>query len=344
MTIATPVRPSISAGLLAAFDKEFGDNSAYAMPTDFIDTGFAPLNYILSGDYSRGLAFGRLYEVFGESSTGKTALATEWMARAQKMGGCAGFIDWERSFNQDLAVAGYNLCTDRPYWLYKKPMTWEEGNTAATNYCKFIRENKIIAANAPILIVLDSIAAAVPRSMAEKEFDEYSMNDTTALARVSSTTLRSIAMRAEMYNATFVYLNQVRLKPGVVYGDPTTTPGGKSMEFFATGRLSLSRKKVMQVVDGGKEFVGQDVGIKCVKSKMTMPNKSTSLRMSFDDNGMAYFDMELSLVEALVAEDKIKTPRNGYVEFDGKQYSKKAFADHIRLVGLTDQLVKLFSA
>lgn len=334
----------ISSAMLADFDKVFGGNTHNATPTQWIDTGFAPLNNVLSGKYDGGLAFGRLYEVFGESSTGKTALATEWMARAQKMGGAAGFIDWERSFNQDLAVGGYGLSVEAPLWFYKKPRTWEEGNSLAASYCKWIRENKVIKADAPILIVFDSIAAAVPKSMAEKDFSEYSMNDTTALARVTSTTLKSMAMHAEDFNATFVYLNQMRLKPGVVYGDPRTTPGGKAMEFYASGRLALGRKKVMQTVAGGKEFIGQEVGIQCVKSKFTKPDAKTTMRMLFDEIGMAYFDMELSLVEALIEAEKIPTPSNGYVTWEGTRYSKKTMADKIRADGLTPTMVALFTA
>lgn len=339
--MTTAVKSGSSAAMIAAFDKEFGGNADNATPTEFIDTGFGPLNFIMSGRYDGGLPFGRMIEVFGESSTGKTALATDWMARAQQMGGAAGFIDWERSFNQDVAEHGYGLSVEKPLWFYKKPDTWEQGNTLAAKYAKWVRENKIIPESAPILIVLDSIAAAVPKSMQEKDFDEYSMNDTTALARVTSTTLKSMAQYAERFNATFVYLNQMRLKPGVVYGDPRTTPGGKAMEFYATARLALGREKIMQTVAGGKEFVGQKINIQCVKSKMTKPFKETAMRLTFDESGVAYFDKEFSLVEEMIEKKKIATPRNGYVEYEGTQYSKKQMAEKIRTEGLGPKMIAL---
>jgi len=333
-----------TAALIKSFDDEFGGNADNAMVTQFIDTGFAPLNYAISGKYDGGLPFGRLVEMFGESSTGKTALATDWMRGAQEMGGAAGFIDWERSFNEGVAVDGFGLKAEKPLWFYKKPQTWEEGNTLAAKYCKWIRENKVIKPDAPILIVLDSIAAALPKSMAEKEFDEYSMNDTTALARVTSTTLKSVAQLAERFNATFLYLSQIRLKPGVVYGDPRTTPGGKAMEYYATARLALGREKIMQQVDGSKEFVGQKINIQCVKSKLTKPFKECSMRMSFTDEGIAMFDKEFSLIEAMLDAKKITEPSKGYVEWEGKRYSKKQMAEKARAEGLGPKLVAMLMA
>lgn len=172
-----------------ALFKAIGDNHAEQAVTRWIDTGNPELNRIISGSYEGGLPFGRMVEVFGESSTGKTADATEWMVRAQKMGGCAIFIDWERSFDVRLAE-GFGLNTQRPYWIYAKPATWEEGNTLAAKACQLIRASKAIPDDAPILVVFDSIAAALPKSQAGKEIDEYTMNDTTALARVTSSTLK----------------------------------------------------------------------------------------------------------------------------------------------------------
>jgi recombination protein RecA len=332
-----------SAALIKSFDAEFPEEDA-GLDLHYMDTGFAPLNYAMSGKYDGGWAYGRMYEIFGESGTGKTALLTEAMARAQEMGGCAGLIDWERTFNIELAKDGYKMKDDRPFWYYHRPATWETGNTRAAKYCQWVRDNKIIAPEAPIVVGFDSIASAIPKSSAEKEFDEHTMNDTTALARATSTTLKSMAMYAERYNAIFVYLNQMRLKPGVVYGDPRTTPGGKAMEFFATGRLALGKEKVMQQVDGAKEFVGQKINIQVVKTKLTKPYKEASMRMSFDEAGTAYFDKDFSLVEAVIEAKKIPLPRNGFVEWEGKQLSKRAFSDLVKAASLQPKLVEMLSA
>lgn len=311
--------------LADALLKGIGANNDAQAVEKFIDTGFPPLNKILSGRYDGGLPFGRMVEMFGESSTGKTALATDWMVRTQQMGGVAGFIDWERSFDVHLAE-GFGLNTERPYWIYAKPKTWEEGNMIAAKACKIIRESKVIPDDAPILFVFDSIAAALPKSMADKEIDEYSMNDTTALARVTSTTLKAMAHHCEEFNATFLYLNQMRLKPGVVYGDPRTTPGGKAMEFYASGRLALGRQKLMDTVDGEKQFVGQQISIQCVKSKFTKPFQDTSLRMSFDDLGAARFDVVSSLIDYLVDKKLVDYSKPRITWTDGKKYFVKELA------------------
>jgi len=338
-------RPKIKGSvddLIDQFDKTLGGNDESATVTDFIDTGYWPLNYALTGSYELGLPQGRLIEMFGGSSTGKTALATNWMAQAQQMGGVAAFRDWERSFSQLVASEGFGLDLTPPYWSYKKPRTWEEGNMQAVAYARWVREKGIIHEKAPILIVMDSIASAVPASSAGKNMDELTMNDTTALARVTSTTLKSMAIAAEDYNATFLYLNQIRTKPGVVYGDPRTTPGGVAMEFYSTCRLALGRQKVMKQVDGQKEFVGQNIDIQCVKSKLTKPFKECTLRMSFTEAGIAFFDKELSTIETLAGMGKIAVPSKGWVEWEGKRIAPSALAQRVRDEKLQPVLNKLF--
>ena len=331
---------STISDLISQLEKEVGANAGNQQVTQFIDTGFPPLNKIMSGRYDGGLPFGRMVEMFGESSTGKTALATQWMVQAQKMGGVAGFIDWERSFDVSLAES-FGLSTERPYWLYAKPKTWEEGNVFAAKVCKIIRESKAIDKDAPILFVFDSIAAALPQSQADKEIDEYTMNDTTALARVTSTTLKAMAQHCENFNATFLYLNQMRLKPGVVYGDPRTTPGGRAMEYYSTARLALGRQKIMEQQDGEKTFVGQNISIQCVKSKMTKPFQETSLRMTFDEGGVAHFDTVLSLLEFLIEHKLVTYSKPRVTWTDGKQYFTKVLAEKIRTEGAWADLVAM---
>lgn len=321
---------SSAKDLADALLKMIGENADAEAISQYLDTGFPPLNKIVSGRYDGGLPYGRLYEMFGDSSTGKTALATKWMVEAQRLGGVAGFMDWERSFNIDLAKH-FGLRDERPFWIYKKPKTWEEGNVIATKACAAIRAAKVIPDSAPILMVFDSIAAALPQSMAEKEISEYNMNDTTALARVTSTTLKAQAQYAEEFNAIFLYLNQVRLKPGVVYGDPRTTPGGRAMEYFASARLSLTREKIMGKVEGekDKQFLGQNIGIKCTKSKFTKPFQETDMLMTFSDDGAATFDMHSSLLAFLVKKDLVKMNGNR-VDWEGKSLYPKEVAERLR--------------
>ena len=343
-----------SAAFLKALDDAIGDNDEAQAVTSFIDTGYEPLNMAMSGRPDGGIPQGRLTEVFGESSTGKTAMATDWMVTAQEMGGVAIFQDWERSFDVGLAQ-GFGLNTERPYWIYKRPKTWEEGNVFTGRAVKAIREAGIIAPDAPIIAVHDSIAAAIPSSMLYdskgnvREMDTYNMNDTTALARVTSTTLKTMAQIAGEYNATFVYLNQMRLKPGVVYGDPRTTPGGKAMEFYATVRLAIGREKITEGKGKDAEFAGQRIGIQVVKSKLTKPFQTAKLRLMYDENDVAFFDTILSCLEFLT-ENKGSSTAGSYIEWvDGsksypKALAKKIHDDPAMQVILRDLVVKVLTA
>jgi protein RecA len=345
MTKAKSAAPTAGAvaELASALHDAIGDNDDNAAVTEFIDTGYAPLNEALSGRYDGGLPFGRMIEMFGESSSGKTALATQWMVQAQKLGGVAGFVDWERSFDVGLGQE-FGLAVERPYWLYHKAETWESGNTWASKACRLIRASKAIPESAPILFVFDSIASAVPMSMLydakgkRREIDTFTMNDTSALARVTSTTLKMMAQCCEEYNATFLYLNQIRLKIGVVFGDPRTTPGGKAMEYYATCRIALGREKIMQEMAGGKQFTGQNIKMEVTKSKLTKPFKRCEIRMDYDEFGVARFDTTFSLVDMLLDCGKLEAPAKGYVTFEGKRYSKRQLADHINAENRIDAL------
>lgn len=321
-------------------EKAIGENDDRQAVFEFIDTGFPPLNRIISGEFENGLPQGRLMEMYGPSSSGKTAIATKWMIMAQEQGGVAGFMDHERSFDVDLAKS-MGLRDDFPFWIYKRPKTWEESNMIMAKAAQLIRSKKVIDPNAPIFFVFDSIAAAVPKSTADKEIDEYNMNDTTALARVTSTTLKSIAQYAEEYNFTVLYLNQIRTKPGVVYGDPTTTPGGQAMEFYASLRIALSRKKIMEERNGEKIFVGQEITMKTVKNKLTRPFQEVSFRMMFDDNGTARFDVTGSTVDWLIQKGKLASSGPRVTWIDGKQYFKKALVAHIEATNQQVELVRL---
>lgn len=326
------------SALERALKGAIGDNAEIQSVTQFIDTGFPPLNKIISGRYDRGIPFGRIVEIFGPSSSGKTALATMLMVKAQQAGGVAGFMDHERSFNVDMAKS-FGLNDQLPFWIYKRPKTWEESNMLMAKAAQAIRESKGIPDSAPILFVLDSIAACVPKSSIDKNFDELSMNDTTALARVTSTTLKSIVQLADRWNFTIVYLNQIRTKPNVIYGDPVTTPGGGAMEFFSSVRLALGRR--VEKKDG--EFLGQSIKIKAVKNKLTKPFQETEYRMLFNENGIGYFDTEVSLVEMMIEEGKIAQVGRGWYEFEGQKYQKNSLIRFVKENKLTDKLVGMLA-
>ncbi|NQZ54728.1 MAG: DNA recombination/repair protein RecA [Piscirickettsiaceae bacterium] len=306
----------------------------------WLSTGVPQYNKILSGDYDKGLAYGRMYEIYGPSSSGKTIVAVNVMIEAQKAGGMAILVDFEHAFMIDLAV---KLGLDRSKFVSIDPVTWEEGMTKALKVAEKMRERRMVTDSSPIVIVIDSIASAVPKSVLEKDLTEQTMNDTTALARATSHTLRVIAGRTSRSNITCLFLNQIRLKPGVMFGDPTTTPGGGAMEFYASARLSVSRKKIMKQVDGAKTFVGQHITAKCVKSKHTMPFQVAAIDFLFkaDSDGAGYFDLTGSLIDHLTEIGVLKKS-GAFIEWtDDKKYQRGKLIGHINSNKLTDELNSL---
>lgn len=326
----------MAKALLAAV----GENHENQGVSHYIDTGVPLLNMVISGKAEGGIPQGRLLEFYAPSSAGKTALATHFMVQAQKAGGVAAFHDHEKSFDLKLAK-NVGLSDAFPFWIYKQPTTWEKSNFGMIKAAQVIRTSKAIPDTAPILFVLDSIASCNTESVIGKDLDELNMNDTTALARVTSTTLKSMAHYAGVYNFTVIYLNQVRTKIGVMFGDPTTTPGGGAMEFYATTRLALSRKKIMAEVKGGKEFVGQTITMKTVKNKLTRPFQEFKLDMMFEEDGVAYFDVTSALLDSAIQLGKL-TQTGAFILFsDGKKYYRKALISYINDNGLQSELHKL---
>lgn len=325
-----------------------GENDSETEPKYWLDMGYAPLNKILSGQYDRGLPHGRMIEIYGPSAAGKTLLATMAMIAAQRAGGIAIFIDWERSFNLSFAVM-MGLNPDFPHFIYKRSDTWEEGNTVAMKVAESVRASKAIGVECPIVAVFDSIAAAVPKSMMydakgkKRGIEELTMNDTTALARVTSTTLKSVNQYVGDFDMTAIYLNQIRTKPGVVYGDPTTTPGGGAMEFYATTRLALGKKNIVEGEGAAKEVTGRLIGMETKKNKVSRPFQSIDLRLMYGEDGRASFDFTRSLVDLLVEEGKIAKIGN-MLEWESKKYFAGPLATMIDAKGgysaLTDLLVK----
>jgi protein RecA len=337
---------SPAAALAAALDKAIGKNEEEQEVKYFLDTGYEVLNEIISGSRNAGIPQGRLTEIYGPSSAGKTALATRLMISAQRQGGVAMFMDHERSFDVGMAE-DLGMSVEPGLWVYKTPETWEESNTVMLQAAQAIREAKVIPVDAPIIAVTDSIAACIPKSMMydpkgkKRGIDELTMNDTTALARVTSTTLKVVKARCREFNLTAVYLNQIRTKPGVVYGDPTTTPGGQAMEFYADLRLALGKKLVREEQDGDKVMVGLDIGITTKKNKINRPFLECDYQLRFKPDGTPYFDVAGSLIELLIAQKKM--PSSGHITWvDGKKYYKKALVAKINADREEDKLYAMY--
>lgn len=244
----------------------------YEKVRGYLDTGIPELNRALSGRYRGGIPMGRMIEVFGPASSGKTFMSTMVMAAAQRMGGLAFFADHERTFDPELArKLGLSLDSDKFRWL--KPKTFEESVDTAVKTAIHLRKAGLDI-NKPIVWVFDSVASMVPQAKLYddkgqmRKIGDYNMRDKLLLAQATSQSYPQLAQAGEDYNLTVILLNQIRVDPTQMFGDPTTTPGGKAAEFYASIRLSLGRKDVK---GKDKEVIGALVSAKAIKNKVTRP-------------------------------------------------------------------------
>lgn len=305
----------------------------------WVDTGFPPLNKAISGDYNKGFPSTRLIEMFGPESSGKTAIATMAMIATQKMGGVAWFNDHERSFMSPLAV-GLGLDMKKNF-IMQTPDTFEQSVTRTIKGAQAIRDNEVIPPEAPITVVFDSLASMIPKSKLAKDVDEQGMNDSLALAKATSSVFPTLAQFTEKLNMCILILNQEREKPGVVYGDPTTTPGGKAPKFYASVRIQIGRKRIIEKDGKEKRMIGQEITAKCIKNKVNRPFDQASWRFMFREDGSGFFDVTSSLIDHLVDIGVIKSSGARVTWTDGKSYYRKALADKITAEGLEAELKEL---
>lgn len=326
---------SSAADIMKALVGAIGENDPDATVSQFLDTGFPPLNHGSSSSWNGGLPVGRIVEIAGPPSSGKTAIATKAMAAAQAAGGVAGFNDHERSFSLALAPK-LGLDTTPGRFIYKKPKTFEESIGIFQLAVSTIREKKLIAKTAPIVWVFDSLSAMVPQSVLfdskgkERESKDRNMNDNTALARATSAHFPALAMIAEQYNVLVIFLNQIRTKIGVMFGDPRKTSGGDAPAFYFSQRLWLSASQIKHSKDG---IIGMEVTGKFVKNKVARPFQEATWRFMFQKDGTGRFDAERSLVDFLEQEGCLEKGKLGTVLWDGKQVFKEALARDIEAQG-----------
>lgn len=315
------------SALAKALQGVIGKNAERVGIKNWMTTGIPELDAALSGQFEGGgIPGGRMIEIFGPASSGKTFLATMIMKAAQDMGGIAGFSDHERSFEPKLAESlGLNISEDSGNFVYKKPETFEESILLAMHFCEQVRKQKLIPETAPLVWVFDSVASMVPYDKlyddkGKRRVDRINMKDKLALATATSQNYPQLAQFAEDYNMTVILLNQVRMKPGVMYGDPTTTPGGQAAEFYASIRISLGRKMITNGKKADdKETIGQEITANVIKNKVTRPFQKAKWRVMYNMSGFgAKVDVVSSTLDFLVRKDLL--PKDGnYLVWEGKK-------------------------
>ena len=243
---------------LAQIDKQFGKGSVMRLgeesrpPVEVIPTGAIALDIALG---IGGLPRGRIVEIYGPESSGKTTVALHAVANAQKAGGIAAFIDAEHALDPEYAKA---LGVDTDSLLVSQPDTGEQALEIA---------DMLIRSGALDILVIDSVAALVPRAEIECEMGDSHVG---LQARLMSQALRKITGALHNSGTTAIFINQLREKVGVMFGSPETTTGGKALKFYASVRLDVRRIETLK--DGG-EPVGNRTRVKVVKNKVAPPFK-----------------------------------------------------------------------
>ena len=240
---------------LGNIEKNFGKGSimrlgAEAEKMESISTGSLGLDYALGVD---GLPKGRIIEIYGPESSGKTTLALHVIAEAQKKGGIAAFIDAEHAFDRFYAA---KLGVDVENLLISQPDYGEQALEIAEN---------LIRSGAIDVIVVDSVAALTPKSELEGEMGDSKMG---LQARLMSQAMRKLTATINKTGCICIFINQLREKLGVLFGNPETTTGGNALKFYSSVRLDI--RKVSQIKDG-ENVTGSRVKVKVVKNKVAPP-------------------------------------------------------------------------
>lgn len=322
-----------------------GANDEATEVKSWLDSGFAPLNFASSSKYDGSFPVGRMIEIAGPSSSGKTAIATQAMIAAQKAGGMCGFNDHERSFSETLGVR-LGLNNKPGYFVFKKPRTFEQSLQICVHAATAVREKKLIPKEAPICWVFDSLASMVPQSALldaktgeDRGFESRNMNDNTALPRATGAHFPAFAQHMEELDVCAIFLNQMRSKIGVLHGDPRKTTGGNAAEHYFSQRLWLSASQIKK----GTDIIGSEVTGTFKKNKVARPFRQATWRFMFREDGSGFFDVERSLVDFLIKQKALDMSGN-YVVWDGNKYFPEVFARKVEKEGLMPALKALLPA
>jgi recombination protein RecA len=311
---------------VASIEKQFGKGSIMKLGRDSVDT---EIQVISTGSPSLdialgigGLPRGRVVEVYGPESSGKTTLALHAVAECQKQGGVAAFIDAEHAL--DVAYAA-RLGVNVQELLVSQPDTGEQALEIA---------DMLVRSGAVDLIVIDSVAALVPRVEIEGEMGDQHVG---LQARLMSQALRKLTGNLARSNTCLIFINQVRMKIGVMFGNPETTSGGNALKFYASVRLDIRR--IGQIKEG-PDAIGSRTRVKVVKNKCAPPFKQTEFDLMFNQGISREGDiLDLATEAGLLEKSGTWFSFDGTRIGQGRENAKRFLRDNSDLYERLQELV-----
>ena len=305
--------------------KQFGDGSimklgdAYKVNVETFPSGTLSLDLAIGGGYPKG----RIIEIYGPESSGKTTLALHAVAEVQKQGGTAAFVDAEHALDP---VYAKKLGVDTTNLLVSQPDNGEQALEIVET---------LVRSNAVDIIVLDSVAALVPQAEIDGDMGDAQMG---LQARLMSQAMRKLTAIISKTKATVIFINQIRMKIGVMFGNPETTTGGNALKFYASLRMDIRRIGQIKV---GDDIMGNRVKVKVVKNKIAPPFRIAEFDIMFNEGISTTGDvLDLAAMHDVVAKSGAFYKYNDETIGQGREAAKQYLKDNPKVLAEVDKKVR----